>query len=141
MLRARALVSAAETYSFASVPRVRSLTNGTVSAANLSPKGIGGGEGAGGGAGTAAFGAAVAAGATDGEGVGAASLLTEDELFGPPGISSLARYRKPPTPIATRQTTITASGHIQFGVAAAPTGFFFNFGLEYVPSSRRIATM
>src|SRR5216684_4922048 len=130
MLRARALVSAAETYSFASVPRVRSLTNGTVSAANLSPKGIGGGEEAGGGAGAAAFGAGVAAGATDGGGVGAASLLADDDPFEPAGISSLARYRKPPTPIATRQTTITASGHIQFGVAVALAGFFFNCGME-----------
>src|SRR6266849_2699729 len=138
MLRAKALVSAAETLSFASVPRIRSLTNGTVSATNFSLEGIGGGGGA---AGAAAFGAGEGAGATDGEGVGAASLLAEDGPFGPPGVSRLARYRKPPTPIATRQTTITASGHIQFGVAAALAGFFFNFGMEYVPSSRRIATM
>src|SRR5882672_5504452 len=129
MLRARALVSAAETYSFASVPRVRSLTNGTVSAANFSLEGCGG-EGGGGVAGAAVFGAGEGAGATDGEGVGAASLLAEDGPFGPPGVSRLARYRKPPTPTATRQTTITASGHIQFGVAAALAGFFFNFGME-----------
>jgi len=93
-------------------------------------KGIGGGEEAGGGAGAAAFGAGVAAGATDGEGVEAASLLAGDDPFEPAGISSLARYRKPPTPIATRQTTITASGHIQFGVAAALAGFFFNCGMD-----------
>src|SRR5712664_1754226 len=130
MLRAKALVSAAETYSFASVPRIRSLTNGTVSAANFSLEGIGGGKGGGGAAGVAAFGAGKGAGATDGEGVGATSLLAEDGPFGPPGVCRLARYRKPPTPIATRQTTITASGHIQFGVAAALAGFFFNFGME-----------
>src|ERR1700682_477900 len=130
MLRARALVSAAETYSFASVPRVRSLTNGTVSATNFSFEGIGGGKGDGGAAGAAAFGTGEAAGATDGEGVGAASLLAEDGPFDPPGVSSRARYRKPPTPIATRQTTITASGHIQFGAAAALAGFFFNCGME-----------
>src|SRR6266702_4503898 len=128
MLRAMALVSAAETYSFASVPRLRSLTNGTVSAANFSLEGIG--AGAGGGDGAAVFGAGVAAGATDGEGAGAASLLADDDPFEPAGVSSLARYRKPPTPIATRQTTITASGHIQFGVAVALAGFFFNCGME-----------
>ncbi len=130
MLRARALVSAAETYSFASVPRMRSLTNGTVSAANLSLEGIGGGADAGGGAGAAVFGAGVAAGATDGEGAGAASFLADDDLFEPAGVSSLARYGKPPTPIATRQTTITASGHIQFGAAVALAGFFFTCGME-----------
>src|SRR6266704_3482348 len=128
MLRATALVSAAETYSFASVPRLRSLTNGTVSAANFSLEGIG--AGAGGGAGAAVFGAGVAAGATDGEGAGAASLLADDDPFEPAGISSLARYRKPPTPIATRQTTTTASGHIQFGVAVALAGFFVTCGME-----------
>ena len=64
MLMATALWSAAGTYSVASVARARSLTNGTLSAANFSLDGIGGGEDDGRGAGAAV----VAAGTGDGTG-------------------------------------------------------------------------
>ena len=39
-------------------------------------------------------------------------------------VSSVVKYRKPPTPMAARQISVTATGHIQFGDAAAGlTGF------------------
>src|SRR5258708_30242640 len=114
-LSAKALKSAAGKYSLVKMTRVRSETNGTVSASNFSPDRIGGGEGGGaGGAGAAVVGAGTGVGAADGEGAGGASLLVEDETFDATGISSLVRYSKPPTPIATRQINVTATGHIQF---------------------------
>src|SRR5258707_13263630 len=119
-LSAKALKSAAGKYSLVKMTRVRSETNGTVSASNFSPDGIGGGEGGGAGGGGAAV---VGVGAADGEGAGLASLLVEDETFDATGISSLVKYRKPPTPIATRQINVTATGHIQFGATAALMGF------------------
>ena len=103
---------------------------GTVSTANFSLEGIGGGEGGGGDAGAAAFGAGAGVGVADGEGAGTASLLAADGAFDPPEISILVKYRNPPTPMATRQITITTTGHIQFGAAAAAAGFFFNCGIE-----------
>src|ERR1700676_5278262 len=118
--------------------RVRSETNGTVSAASFSPDGIGGGAG---GAGAAVVGAGTGVGAADGEGAGLASLLVVDATMVAVD-SSLVKYRKPPTPIATRQINVTATGHIQLGAVVAPalTGFL-NCGVAEVPSSRRIATI
>jgi len=55
-------------------------------------------------------------------------LLAGADPLDPSGIFILAKYRKPPTPIATIHTT--AAGHIQFGVVAAPGDFFFTFGIE-----------
>src|ERR1700687_325250 len=119
--------------------RARSPTNGTVSAASLSPGGVGAGEGRGEGS---AF-ADVGAGVAGGEGVGATLLLAEGCPLDSPGSSSLVKYRNPATPMPTRDTTVAAKGHIQFGLGAVWTagGFFFNCGVAYVPSSRRIATM
>src|ERR1700719_4093604 len=105
--------------------RERSGTNGTVSGTNFSPDGIGGGEGGG-----AAF-ADVAAGVgvADGDAAGAGTLLAEDEPFEATGISSLVKYRKPPTPMAARHTTATTKGHIQAGAAwAGGSAFFFTCG-------------
>ena len=83
MLMATALWSAAGAYSVASVARARSLTNGTLSAANFSLDGIGGGEDGGGGAGAAV----VAAGTCDGTGSG---LLLAVATFGA-AVSSLVK--------------------------------------------------
>src|SRR5260370_30088062 len=109
--------------------RARSPTNGTVSAANFSPGGIGGGEGGGGGPAFAKVGDG--AGVAEGEGAGATLLLAEGDPLDPTGISSLVKYRNPATPMPTRDTTVAANGHIQFGVAEAGTGggFFFNCGV------------
>ena len=44
--------------------------------------------------------------------------------------------------MATIATTPTTTGHIQFGApAGALLAGFLTCGVEYVPSSRRIATM
>src|SRR3979411_3057306 len=108
--------------------------NGTVSATNFSLGGIGGGEGWGGGGGGGSALAKIGAGegVADGEGAGAGLLLAEGDCLDPIGISSLVKYRNPATPMATRDTTVTANGHIQFGVAEAGTGggFFLNCGVE-----------
>jgi hypothetical protein len=104
---------------------MRSLTNGIVSAANLSLEAIGGGDGAG----AAAAGTGAGVGVTDGDTAGTGSLLAEDETLDPPGSSSLVKYRKP-APMATRHTTVAAAGHIQFDAVAAPVGFFFICGME-----------
>src|ERR1700688_3341561 len=101
--------------------RARSRTNGTVSAANLSFDGIDGGEGAGGGAGLGD------AGVADGE--DAATLPSLDVCFGPAVSSILVKYRKPVTAMATRQTTATTAGHIQFGAAEALVTGFLNCGV------------
>src|SRR5258708_4194389 len=122
--------------------RARSGTKGTVSATNFSPDGAGGGEG--GGAALADVGAGegvargdgVAGGGDDASGEGdaggdgdtdgdvdgdgdGATLLLANDCFEPPGISILVKYRKPPTPMAARHTTITTTGHIQLGAAWA----------------------
>jgi hypothetical protein len=55
-------------------------------------------------------------------------LLTEAVALGPAGISILAKYSNPPTPMAVRHTSVAATGHILLGVAAAPAGFFLNCG-------------
>jgi len=70
-------------------------------------------------------GAGAGVGAVDAEGAGPASLLLEDATL-VAEVSSLVKYRKPPTPIAVSQTSVTATGHIQFGAVVAPalTGFF-----------------
>src|SRR5438477_12118794 len=117
MLTARALWSAADAYSFESARRIRSLTNGIVSAANFSLEAIGGGEG--GGAATVFVDAGAGAETAEGARAGAALLL---EAPDPSCFSSLVKYRKPPTPMATIHTA--ATGHIQFGVTAAAAGFF-----------------
>src|SRR6266702_1546913 len=109
MLTARALWSAADAYSFESARRIRSLTNGIVSAANFSLEAIGGGEGAA----TVFVGAGAGAETAEGARAGAALLL---EAPDPSCFSSLVKYRKPPTPMATIHTA--ATGHIQFGVTA-----------------------
>src|ERR1700675_98232 len=111
--------------------RERSGTNGTVSATSFSPDGTGGGAvdgaalaevGAGAGVGDgdvdASGDGAAGNGATDGSGDGATLLLAND-CFSPAGISILVKYRKPPTPMAARHTTITTAGHIQLGAAWA----------------------
>ena len=115
--------------------RERSGTNGTVSATSFSPDGTGGGAGdgaalaeVGAGAGVGdgdvdasgdgVAGDAAGDGATDGGGDGATLLLAND-CFSPAGISILVKYRKPPTPMAARHTTITTAGHIQLGAAWA----------------------
>jgi hypothetical protein len=103
------------------------LTNGTVSAANFSLKGPDG-DADGGGAGEAVVGTGDAIGASDGEDIAAMSLLAGVDPLEPSGIFILAKYRKPPTPIATIHTT--AAGHIQLGVVAAPEDLFFTFGIE-----------
>src|SRR6478752_10104423 len=118
MLRENALKSPTGTYSLASVPRKRSLTNGTDAAANFSPGAIVGGEAAAAFDATFGAGASVAAGvgsagvATDGAGAGLVPLLAVDVDFGAE-VSSLVKYRKPPTPMAARQTSVAATGHIQ----------------------------
>src|SRR5882724_2045512 len=131
MLRANALWSVAGKYSLVSALRVRSPTNGVVSTANFSLEGIGGGEGAGGGGAASAFTAGVAvgigvatcAGAADGAGVRLVLSLAVDVPLGA-DVLSVVKYRKPPTPIAARQTSVTATGHIQLGAAEAGlTGF------------------
>src|SRR5260221_14458439 len=105
--------------------RARSPTNGTVSAESLS---LGGGEG--GGVGGSAF-ASVGAGAGVVEGAGTEALLAEAGPLSPPGISSFVKYRNPATPMATREITVAAKGHIQFGVAeAGAVGGFFSCGVE-----------
>src|SRR3984885_13003732 len=44
-------------------------------------------------------------------------------------ISSLVKYRKPPTPIAARHTTSTTAGHSQFGApVVGGAGFFGGSG-------------
>ena len=65
------------------------------------------------------------------EGEGAAAWWRADaHRLAPSRISILVKYRKPPTPIATRHTTVTATGHIQFGPAGAgAAGGFFNCGV------------
>jgi hypothetical protein len=92
------------------------LTNGTVSAANFSPAGVRGGEADG-----AIVGAAT--GVAGGEGVAAARWKAAASRLDPSRISILVKYRKPATPIATKHTTVTATGHIQFGPAGAAGGF------------------
>src|SRR5436305_387057 len=113
--------------------------NGIDAAANFSPEAIGGAEGAGGiGAAAAEVGVDVGVGVTtcvgmaDGAGAGLAMLLAAgvvvdaevDAVLGI-DVSSLVKYRNPPTPIAARQTSVTAAGHIQPGgpEACALTGF------------------
>src|ERR1700722_5053808 len=124
MLRAKALYSVAGAHSLVKLSRARSAIKGTESAANFSLAGIGGAEGGGG----AAF-ASVDAGG-DWDGAGAASLLADDETFGPPSNSIFVKYKKPPTPMATSDTTVTTSGHIQCGAAWARTGGgFFTCGV------------
>src|SRR3954452_22492462 len=141
MLMARALLSFAGAYSLESAARMRSLTNGIVSAANCSLDVIGCGEtgcgetaGGDGVSGDGAKAAVVAAGAgvavADAGGGRAGLMLAEDAVFVPSGISSSVKYRNPPTPMATRHTTVADNGHIQFGVAAAPAAFFFTCGAE-----------
>jgi hypothetical protein len=66
---------------------------------------IGGGEG-----GAALADVAAGFGVADGGGAGAGTLLAEDEPFEAAGISSLVKYRKPPTPMAARHTTATTKG-------------------------------
>src|SRR6266700_2268616 len=98
--------------------------NGVVSTANFSLEASGGGDAAGGGAGTATCGAevgveagaavATCVGLADGAGTGPALSLAIDVTLGA-DVSSLVKYRNPPTPIAERLTSVTATGHIQFG--------------------------
>src|SRR5882757_6374411 len=65
------------------------------------------------------------------ERAGTEALLAEAGPLSPPGISSLVKYRNPATPMATREITVAAKGHIQFGVAeAAAVGGFFSCGVE-----------
>jgi hypothetical protein len=89
------------------------VTNGIVSAANFSPDGSGGGGDAG----------AAIVGATDGvetgvgvgtEGAAGEGIVTgglaAETSFRAPRISILVKYRNPPTPMATRHTTVTTKG-------------------------------
>ena len=104
-----------------------------MSAANFSLDGIGGGGSGGGNAAFPAVGVGAGAGVADGEGGGVALLLAVDEPLDPPGSSILVKYRKPLTPMAARHTTVTANGHIQFGVADTGSGSgggLFNCGVE-----------
>src|SRR4051794_36444286 len=69
-------------------------------------------------------GVAVPVGTGDGARVGAgavAKLLFTTGACTAAMFSSLVKYRKPPTPIAVRQTTVTATGHIQFGCPCPET--------------------
>ena len=97
--------------------------NGTFAAANFSVDTT---MGCADGAADACFiGIGVAAGtmaATDGDGNGAAGVAAVS--FDPFAISILVKYRNPPTPIATRQTTNTTAGHSQLGPTA---GFAVGF--------------
>jgi hypothetical protein len=107
------------------------VTNGTVSAANFSVGGIGGGEGGeGAGAGTCVAvagggGAGDARSGLDGAGVAGVEAVT----LAVSGFSTLLKYKNPPTPIAAIHTRVTATGHIQFGIAAAAAGFFLTCGV------------
>src|SRR5437879_2241663 len=108
----------------------------TDAAANFSPEAIGGGGA------TAAFAAGVGVeagvgvttcvGVADGVGTGLALLLavdvTVDVTLGA-DVSSLVKYRNPPTPIAARQTSVTAAGHIQLGDPATALAGFLTCGV------------
>src|ERR1700761_1602754 len=89
MVRAKALESGPDTYSFASAVRARSLTNGTVSGANFSADGIGGGPGGGGGgeAGAASDGLGDGAGGGALFGAGTAAFSTAAISFAGPSSS------------------------------------------------------
>ena len=111
----------------------------TDAAANFSPEAIGGAEGAGGiGAAAAEVGVDVGVGVTtcvgmaDGAGAGLAMLLAAgvvvDAALGI-DVSSLVKYRNPPTPIAARQTSVTAAGHIQLGDPATALAGFLTCGV------------
>ena len=68
---------------------------------------------------TAATVAGVAVGVAAGDGgvqLLLAAAIASERM---PASPVLVKYRKPPTPIATRHTSVTATGHIQFGAAAA----------------------
>jgi hypothetical protein len=132
--RASALKLSAGAYSFASVARARLVTNGTVSAANFSLGGIGGGEGAvtvgatgSGATGTRAGAEGGGTGEAEGDGVGD-GVDAGEAIFVAPGFSTLLKYKNPTTPIAAKQTSTKAAGHIQFGIGAAAAGFFFSCG-------------
>src|SRR6476661_1421094 len=104
--------------------RTRSLTNGTLSAANVPGIGEADGDGAGVGGsaapalggGTGAFaswvgvGSGVALGAAEGVVIGVRAAVAV--------CFSLALKRKPVTPMATIETTATTRGHIHTGAAA-----------------------
>src|SRR5215468_4134749 len=97
--------------------------NGTLSIANFSFVGIGGGPGGGAfavcdelGAG---LGLALGAALADGGGAALAVSVADATCFVAGVSSSLVKYRNPATPIATIETTPTTSGHIQFGPAAS----------------------
>jgi hypothetical protein len=93
------------------------------------------GRDAGGAVATACAGAAGGDGAAAGDGCAipdsaAGGEGAFDVALGAPGSSSLVKYKKPATPIATTQTTVTARGHIQFGVAAVwAVSAFFSCGV------------
>ena len=89
--------------------------NGTLSGENLSLAGVGDGDGTAGAASVAAGGGL---GAADASGAGAAAAPAEAVSFAAGASSSLVRYRKPATKIATMQTVPTTSGHTQPGAAA-----------------------
>lgn len=60
----------------------------------------------------------VGVGLGGGAGKGAALLIANETSLLLGNNSSLVKYRKPATPIATIETTPTINGHIQYGVAA-----------------------
>ena len=99
-----------------------SVTNGMVSAANFSPDGAGEGDGGGSGAAVVAATAGVEVGVdaevVRGDGIDVTWLLAAAASFSSLRNSNFVKYRNPPTPMATRHTIVTASGHIQFGLAA-----------------------
>src|SRR6516225_6110806 len=108
--KAKALGSAAATYSLARMARILSVTNGTVSAANFPPAGGDVGAGDGGVA------SAKRVGVGDGiDGADEATAFSTDAVCfvaeGPS--SSLVKYRRPATQMATTETTPTTTGHNQ----------------------------
>src|SRR5438034_265019 len=105
--------------------------NGTFVAANLSvDTTMGGADG--GAADACLVGISVGVGttaATDGDGVAGVGVGVAAASFDPLAISILVKYRKPPTPIATRQTTNTTAGHSQFAPAAGFAAGFLTCGV------------
>src|SRR5262245_12039911 len=123
--------------------------NGTFSGENFSPGGPGGGDDCRGAASAdcvgvgdgldcrEGFGACEGLGASEGlrisEGDGTAFCSVEAAASFTPGlISSVVKYRKPATQMATIETTPTTTGHNQFGVpaGAALARGFFTCGVE-----------